>query len=70
MKLFYSTKYEIDIAPHVFPTVKYKLIHDRLIKEGIASEEDFIDPRMARDEDILLGRTPDYVGKTALKNYG
>ena len=63
MKLWYSPKYQIDIGPHVFPTVKYKLIHDRLIKDGFAKEEDFIDPGMASDEDILLVHTPEYVKK-------
>jgi acetoin utilization deacetylase AcuC-like enzyme len=63
MKFFYSSKYQIDIGPHVFPTIKYKLIHDRLIKEGIAKEKDFVDPGMAADEDILLVHTPEYVKK-------
>ncbi len=63
MKLFYSPKYQIDIGSHVFPTVKYKLIHDRLIKEGFAEEEDFVDPGMASDEDILLVHTPEYIKK-------
>lgn len=63
MKFFYSPKYQIDIGPHVFPTIKYKLIHDRLIKEGIAKEKDFVDPGMASDEDILLVHTPEYVKK-------
>lgn len=63
MKLFYSPKYQIDIGPHVFPTIKYKLIHDRLIEEGFAKEKDFVDPGMASDEDILLVHTPEYVEK-------
>jgi acetoin utilization deacetylase AcuC-like enzyme len=69
MKLFYSPKYQIDIGPHVFPTVKYQLIHDRLIKEGIAKEKDFIDPGMARDEDILLVHTKEYVEKLKTGNF-
>jgi len=63
MKLFYSFKYQMDIGPHVFPTIKYKLIHDQLIKEGIAKEKDFVDPGMAPDKDILLVHTPEYVKK-------
>jgi len=63
MKLFYSPKYEIDIGPHVFPTSKYRLVHDRLIKEGFAEESDFVDPGMAGDEDLLLVHTPRYVEK-------
>ena len=63
MKIFYSPKYEIDIGHHVFPMVKYRLIHDRLVREGIVEERDFIDPGMALDEDILLVHTPEYVKK-------
>lgn len=63
MRLFYSPRYQIDIGPHVFPTIKYKLIHDQLIKEGFAKEKDFVDPGVALDEDILLVHTPGYVKK-------
>ena len=30
MHLVYSARYQIDIGPHVFPTQKYRLVHDRL----------------------------------------
>ena len=30
MKVFYAPAYEINIGPHVWPTRKYRLIHDRL----------------------------------------
>jgi len=63
VKLFYSPKYEIDIGAHVFPTSKYRLVHDRLIEEGFAKESDFVDPGLASDRDILLVHTPQYVDK-------
>lgn len=42
---------------------KYRLIRDRLIKEGIAKEVDFVLPSAAKDEDVLLVHTPEYVRK-------
>lgn len=63
MKLFYSPKYNINLGRHVFPTIKYKLVHDRLLAEGVAREEDFIDPGPASDEDLRLVHTSEYIEK-------
>ncbi len=63
MKLVYSPKYEVDIGTHVFPTVKYRLIRDRLIKEKIVTDEDFVLSMPVSIEDILLVHTKDYVHK-------
>ncbi len=66
MKYFYSDSYHVDIGSHVFPTDKYKLIRRQLLDEGIADIEDFIEPEEAKDEDILLVHTWEYIQK--LKN--
>ncbi len=63
MKLFYSNKYLVDIGLHVFPTGKYKLIKERLIKEKFAAEKDFVEPKKASDDDILLVHTNSWVEK-------
>jgi acetoin utilization deacetylase AcuC-like enzyme len=62
-KLVYSDGYYLPIGAHVFPAEKYRLIHEQLRKEKIAAPEDFISPEPARDEDILLVHTPEYVRK-------
>lgn len=62
-KLVYSDDYCLPIGTHVFPAEKYKSIHDRLLAWGAASAEDFVSPRPADDEDILLVHTPRYVEK-------
>lgn len=62
-KLVYSDDYFLPIGSHVFPAEKYKLVHDRLIKSGVASASDFVAPSPADDEDILLVHTPRYVDK-------
>src|SRR5437899_1462303 len=62
-RLVYSHDYYLPIGAHVFPAQKYRLIHQRLLAEKIASEQDFVTPEPAQDEDILRVHTPEYVGK-------
>lgn len=63
MRIVYSSKYEVDIGTHVFPTAKFRLIHDRLLEKNLFKKEDFIEPQPATDEDIELVHTADYVRK-------
>jgi acetoin utilization deacetylase AcuC-like enzyme len=62
-KLVYSDDYYLPIGSHVFPAEKYKCIHDRLLASGIAAPSDFVVPRPATDQDVLLVHTPQYVEK-------
>jgi acetoin utilization deacetylase AcuC-like enzyme len=62
-KLVYSDDYFLPIGSHVFPAEKYKLIHDRLLAHKIAAPSDFVSPRPASDQDVLLVHTPQYVHK-------
>lgn len=62
-KLVYDDRYDLNIGAHVFPSQKFKLIHDRLIADGLAEPEDFIAPKPAMDEDILRVHSRDYVYK-------
>jgi len=62
-KIVYHPQYDLDLGPHVFPSKKFKLIHDSLLEEGIAAEADFIQPEMASDEDVLRVHTAAYIRK-------
>jgi len=62
-KLVYSDDYYLPIGSHVFPAEKYKRIHDRLLKMGVAEKADFVTPQPASDLDVLLVHTPQYVQK-------
>jgi acetoin utilization deacetylase AcuC-like enzyme len=62
-KLVYSDDYYLPIGAHVFPAEKYKRIHDRLLKSGVAERSDFITPPPATDADVLLVHTSQYVHK-------
>ena len=62
-KLVYSDDYYLPIGAHVFPAEKYKRVHDRLLASRIAADSDFVGPRPATDQDVLLVHTPQYVDK-------
>jgi len=62
-KLVYSDAYYLPIGEHVFPAEKYGRIHDRLLADGVAEANDFLEPEPATDQDILLVHKPDYVHK-------
>jgi acetoin utilization deacetylase AcuC-like enzyme len=62
-KLIYSDDYFLPIGSHVFPAEKYRCIHDRLLATGVAAPSDFVTPRPATDQDVLLVHTPQYVEK-------
>src|SRR5881227_3317027 len=62
-RLIYSDDYYLPIGAHVFPAEKYRLVHKRLLESGLAEPGDFIEPKPAHDEDILLVHTREYVQK-------
>jgi acetoin utilization deacetylase AcuC-like enzyme len=61
MIFIYSDKVHADIGDHVFPIQKYGLVRQRLIKEGVLTESDFIEPEIATEDDLLLVHTKEYV---------
>lgn len=61
IKCVWSPDYEIDIGDHVFPTVKYRLIKELLIEEGVCEDRDFLLPEMATEEQLLTVHTPEYL---------
>lgn len=62
-KLVYHDKYDLHLGEHVFPSQKFRLIAEALRKHGVASEEDFLVPGAAADEDMLRVHTADWVTK-------
>ena len=62
-KLVYSDDYFLPIGTHVFPAAKYRGIRDQLIRSRIAAAADYVAPRPATDQEILLVHTPQYVEK-------
>jgi len=62
-KVVYHPRYDLNLGTHVFPSEKFRLIHDALLAEGIAEQSDFLRPDPASDVDILRVHTPAYVNK-------
>ncbi len=63
MKLVYSDHYDLHLGAHVFPAVKYRLIMEKLWREGWAQPEDLIEPLPASDDDVALVHDRDYIRK-------
>jgi acetoin utilization deacetylase AcuC-like enzyme len=63
MRLVYSDQYDLNLGDHVFPSVKYKLTKEKLLRDGIALPEDFVEPTPASDEDVALVHHHEYIRK-------
>ncbi len=61
--LVYSERYDLHLGDHVFPSKKYKWLHDRLLRTKFAAPERFVEPEPASDEDILLVHEAQWVDK-------
>lgn len=60
-RLVYHEGYDLNLGAHVFPSQKYRFIHDRLLRDRFAIPEDFVRPEPAGDDDILLVHEPGWV---------
>jgi len=59
--LVYSERYDLNLGAHVFPSQKYRWMHDRFLRTRFATPEDFVEPFPAADADILRVHTPEWV---------
>ena len=60
-KLVYHAGYDLNLGAHVFPSKKFRLIRERLLADGFASADDFVQPEAATDDDLILVHTADWV---------
>jgi len=63
VRIVYSDRYFADLGQHVFPTEKYIRLKDKLVAERLVSASDFLEPRPASDEDMLLAHNAAYLRK-------
>jgi acetoin utilization deacetylase AcuC-like enzyme len=63
MKVVYSAQYDLNLGNHVFPSIKYRLIKEKLLRDQIVSAEDIVEPRAASEDDIALVHSRDYIQK-------
>ena len=62
-KLVYHPRYDLNLGAHVFPSQKFRLLYELLLREKVASPDDFVQPDYASDEDLLRVHTQDWVTK-------
>jgi acetoin utilization deacetylase AcuC-like enzyme len=62
-KVIYDERYDLHLGAHVFPSQKYRMVHDQLLGEGLATAQDFLAPQAATDDDVLRVHSQDYVYK-------
>ena len=60
-KLVYHPDHNLELSEHIFPWQKYRLVHDALLREGIAELSDFIQPSPAPDDDLLRVHTAAWI---------
>ena len=58
-KIVYHPGYDLNLGAHVFPSQKYRLIYEALLRDHTALPEDFLTPEPATDADVLRVHTPD-----------
>jgi len=61
--LVHHEGYDLNLGRHVFPALKYRLIRWRLIEEGFAHDDDFLEPAPASEAELLLVHSADWVQK-------
>jgi hypothetical protein len=62
-RLIYFERYDLNLGAHVFPSQKYRLLSEHLLKTGFASPEDFVAPEPASDTDMRLVHDEQWVAK-------
>jgi acetoin utilization deacetylase AcuC-like enzyme len=60
VNVVYSPQYDIHIGRHVYPTAKYRLVHDALLRSA-AAEFQFVEPEPAPWADLALAHTAEYL---------
>ncbi len=63
MKIIYSDAYDLNLGDHIFPSIKYRKVKDRLLTDGICAASDFVVPPAADDEEVALTHTREYIRK-------
>ena len=62
-KVVYHPGYDLKLGAHVFPSQKFRLIQELLLRDSIAAPEDFVEPSAAAEEDLLRVHTAEWIDK-------
>ena len=61
MRVVYSPRYHLDFGAHVFPTVKYHAVAERLERGGVVVPGSCVAPANASWDDLALAHAPGYL---------
>ncbi|MGI9121666.1 MAG: histone deacetylase family protein [Rubrobacter sp.] len=62
MKVYYSDHFVLPLPEgHRFPMVKYSMLRERVVRDGICGPGELLAPRAVTDEEILRAHSPDYL---------
>lgn len=61
--IVYSPSYELDLGGHIWPTVKYRLIAERLIAERAVDAAELVPAVPCSWDELALVHTSEYLGK-------
>jgi acetoin utilization deacetylase AcuC-like enzyme len=53
----------LNLGKHVFPSIKYRLIKEKLLRDQIVNAQDIVAPPAASVDDIALVHDREYIGK-------
>ena len=62
-KVVYHPRYDLNLGAHVFPSQKFRLLYELLLREEIAAPDNIAQPDRASDDDLLRVHTQDWVNK-------
>jgi acetoin utilization deacetylase AcuC-like enzyme len=64
MKVFYSDHFVLPLPEgHRFPMVKYSMLRERVVRDGICGPGELRTPSAATDEEILRAHSPEYLDR-------
>jgi len=63
LKLVYSDDYDLNLGNHVFPSNKYRLIKEKVLRDGVARLEDFFEALAVPEQDVALVHDREYIRK-------
>jgi acetoin utilization deacetylase AcuC-like enzyme len=63
LKLVYSDDYDLNLGNHVFPSNKYRLIKEKILRDGVARLEDFFEALAVPERDVALVHDREYIRK-------
>jgi len=63
VKCVYSDQYDLNLGDHIFPSIKYRLVKEKLLRDHIVEPADFLEPPPASDDDVALVHHRDYIRK-------